>query len=57
MTQQMATTLIYGNTPVNPERFTGLAPRYNTVNVATALSPRTSSTLAAPAPTTRPSGS
>jgi hypothetical protein len=32
MTQQMASTLIYGNTAVNPERFTGLAPRYNTVS-------------------------
>lgn len=38
MTQQMATTLFYGNTAVNPERFTGLTPRYNTVNTATALS-------------------
>lgn len=38
MSQQMASTLIYGNTTVNPERFTGLAPRYNTVSIATALS-------------------
>lgn len=30
MNQQMAQTLIYGNTEVNPERFMGLAPRYNT---------------------------
>src|SRR4029077_3958918 len=29
MTQQMASTLIYGNLGVNPERFQGLAPRYN----------------------------
>jgi hypothetical protein len=36
--QQMAQTLFYGNTAVNPERFTGLAPRYNTVNIATAQS-------------------
>jgi len=32
MSQQVATTLIYGNQFVNPERFTGLAPRYATVN-------------------------
>ena len=38
MTQQMASTMIYGNTAVNPDRFTGLSPRYNTVNTATALS-------------------
>jgi hypothetical protein len=36
MTQQMASTLIYGNVGVNPERFHGFAPRYNTVNIATA---------------------
>lgn len=36
MNQQMATTLFYGNTSVNPERFMGLAPRYNTVTSATA---------------------
>jgi hypothetical protein len=36
MNQQMATTAIYGNTGVNPERFMGLAPRYNTVTTATA---------------------
>lgn len=28
MSQQMAATLFYGNTLVNPERFTGIAPRY-----------------------------
>src|SRR5262249_5758532 len=28
--QQVASTLIYGNQFVNPERFTGLAPRYST---------------------------
>lgn len=36
MSQQVASTLIYGNTAVNPERFTGLSPRYNTVTTATA---------------------
>jgi len=32
MSQQVAATLIYGNQHVNPERFTGLAPRYSTAN-------------------------
>ena len=32
MNQQMAETLIYGDTDVNPERFLGLAPRYNTIS-------------------------
>lgn len=36
MDQQMATALFYGNVATNPERFTGLAPRYNTVTAATA---------------------
>jgi hypothetical protein len=36
MTQQMASTVVYGNVGVNPERFHGLAPRYNSVNTATA---------------------
>ena len=36
MNQQMAQTLFYGNTAVNPERFLGLAARYPTVNTATA---------------------
>jgi hypothetical protein len=36
MSQQVATTLIYGNQHINPERFTGLAPRYSTVTAATA---------------------
>lgn len=36
MNQQMAGVLFYGNTGVNPERFMGLAPRYNTVTVANA---------------------
>jgi hypothetical protein len=38
MNQQMASTLIYGSTATNPERFTGLAPRYSTVSTATAQS-------------------
>lgn len=38
MSQQVATTLWYGNVLVNPERFTGLAPRFNTVNTTTAQS-------------------
>lgn len=36
MNQTMASTLIYGNTATNPERFMGLAPRYNTLNSASA---------------------
>jgi len=35
MSQQVASTLIYGNQSVNPERFTGFAPRYSTLNTAT----------------------
>ena len=34
MSQQVAATLVYGNQNINPERFTGLAPRYSTVNTA-----------------------
>lgn len=34
MSQQVAATLVYGNQFVNPERFTGFAPRYSTVNTA-----------------------
>jgi hypothetical protein len=34
MSQQVAATLIYGNQSINPERFTGLAPRYSTVTAA-----------------------
>jgi hypothetical protein len=34
MSQQVASTFIYGNQHVNPERFTGLAPRYSTVSTA-----------------------
>lgn len=35
MNQQMARTLIYGNSGVEPEAFTGLAPRYSTISGAT----------------------
>jgi hypothetical protein len=34
MSQQVATTLIYGNQGINPERFTGFSPRYSTINTA-----------------------
>jgi hypothetical protein len=34
MSQQVAATLIYGNQSLNPERFTGLAPRYSTLTAA-----------------------
>lgn len=34
MSQQVAATLIYGNQFINPERFTGLAPRYSTLTAA-----------------------
>ena len=34
MSQQIATTLIYGNQSTNPERFTGFSPRYSTKNLA-----------------------
>lgn len=36
MNQQMATTLFYGNTNTNPDRFLGLAPRYSTILTANA---------------------
>src|SRR5215471_2434605 len=36
MSQQVAATLIYGNQHTNPERFTGLAPRYSTKTAANA---------------------
>lgn len=36
MSQQVAQAIFYGNVLVNPERFMGLAPRYNTVSTATA---------------------
>lgn len=34
MSQQVASTVFYGNQHTNPERFTGLAPRYSTLNTA-----------------------
>src|SRR5277367_4474330 len=34
MSQQVAATLIYGNQFLNPERFTGWAPRYSTKTTA-----------------------
>ena len=34
MSQQVASTIMYGNQFVNPERFTGLAPRYSTSNTS-----------------------
>jgi hypothetical protein len=34
MSQQVATTMVYGNQFVNPERFTGWAPRYSTKTAA-----------------------
>lgn len=36
MSQQVASTLWYGNQHVNPERFTGFSPRYSTVTAASA---------------------
>ena len=36
MSQQVASTLIYGNQFVNPERFSGFAPRYSTKTTANA---------------------
>lgn len=35
LTQQLAATVFYGNTGTDPERFMGLAPRYNTTSTAT----------------------
>jgi hypothetical protein len=32
--QQMATTMFYGNVTVNPERFTGITPRYSAITGA-----------------------
>jgi hypothetical protein len=34
LNQQIAQTLIYGNTAINPERFMGLAPRYGAISGA-----------------------
>ncbi len=36
MSQQVAAALVYGNQFVNPERFTGVAPRYSTLTAANA---------------------
>lgn len=36
MSQDMATTLFYGNTDVNPEQFMGLAPRFNSLSAENA---------------------
>ncbi|TAJ26822.1 MAG: hypothetical protein EPO67_17935 [Reyranella sp.] len=38
MSQQMAQTVFYGNSSSMPERIMGLAPRFNTLNAATATS-------------------
>jgi hypothetical protein len=35
MSQEAASTLIYGNSAINPEEITGLAPRYSTISGAT----------------------
>jgi hypothetical protein len=57
MSQQVAATFIYGNQHTNPERFTGLAPRYSTVTAANSQTATTSSTPAAPHRPTPPCGS
>ena len=36
MNQEMARTMIYGNTAANPERFMGLAPRYSSLSAGNA---------------------
>lgn len=36
LSQQVASALFYSNEATNPNQFTGFAPRYNTVNTATA---------------------
>lgn len=36
MNQSLCETLIYGDTDVNPERFTGLTPRYNSLSAGSA---------------------
>lgn len=38
MSQTVSTAVFYGNQSTNPEQFTGLSPRYNTVSTATAQS-------------------
>jgi hypothetical protein len=39
MNQAMALTLFYGSTAVNPERFTGLTPRYSSGQIVSSLNP------------------
>jgi hypothetical protein len=34
MNQEMASTLMYGNSSISPEEFTGLAPRYSSLSAA-----------------------
>jgi hypothetical protein len=36
LSQQMAQTIFYGNATINPQQFTGIAPLYNTITMATA---------------------
>lgn len=36
LSEEMSSTIFYGNTSVNPERFMGLAPRYNTITTTAA---------------------
>lgn len=36
LSQQMATTIFYGNSAVTPQQFTGFSPRFNTVCTSTA---------------------
>jgi len=42
MSQQVASTMVYGNQFANPERFTGFAPRYSTKPSRTPTPPTTS---------------
>jgi len=37
MSQQVAATVVYGNQFINPERFTGFAPRYSTKNTTNSM--------------------
>src|SRR5229473_2513987 len=45
MSQQVAQTIIYGNQLVNPERFTGFAPRYSTKTVANSQTANTNTSI------------
>ena len=40
LSQNMATTIFYGNKSTTPTQFTGFAPRYNTVSTSTAANAR-----------------